>query len=109
MYFELNGVVYPNNSLINISDIGEGDQALLCKTNKAECCGVPPNRFGEFYYPHGVVVPIKNEEQPFFRDRGNQQVRLNRRNQGTSSPTGKYCCEIPDHSNEEQKIFVTLQ
>ena len=48
VYFELKGERYVNNSMVNILAIGEGDNALLCKTNKQDCCGTVPNRFGEF-------------------------------------------------------------
>ena len=58
MYFELDGKKYFNNSEISISDIGEGEHALLCKTDEEDCCATVPNRFGEFYYPNGVHVPV---------------------------------------------------
>jgi hypothetical protein len=108
VYFELDGEVYKNNSVVSISDIGEGDEALLCKTDKVECCGTIPNRFGEFYYPNGVGVPIRNQQQGFYRNRGEKQVRLNRR-RGIVSPTGVYRCEIPDSNNVMQKLFVNIR
>ena len=107
MYFELKGKVYANNSFVNIDDIGEDDEALLCKTDKAECCGTRPNRFGEFYYPLGARVPIKKAGQGFYRNRDEQQIRLNRR-PGTMAPTGVYRCEIPDSSGVMQKVFINI-
>ena len=107
MYFELKGVRYDNNSAVNIYAIGEGDNALLCKTNKQDCCGTLPNRFGEFYYPNGVRVSIRIAGQVFYRNRGDQHIRLNRRD-GASSPTGKYFCEIPDTNGVTQKIFINI-
>ena len=108
MYFELNGQRYFNNSEISISDVGEGERALLCKTDKENCCGAVPNRFGEFYYPNGVQVPIGRVGQTFYRNRGEQLIRLNRRSVSLS-PTGKYHCEIPDASGVVQSIFVVLK
>ena len=107
VYFELKGERYENNSMVSILAIGEGDEALLCKTNKQDCCGTVPNRFGEFYYPHRVHVPINSARQGFYRDRGDQLIRLNRR-MDTSSPTGRYCCEIPDADGVTQKIFINI-
>ena len=72
------------------------------------CCGTLPNRFGQFYYPNGVQVPVSNAGQGFYRNRGNQVIRLNRR-EGATSPTGKYRCEIPDASGEMQNIYITLE
>ena len=107
MYFELNGVVYTNNSAASLLEVGEGENALLCKTNRKECCGTPPNRFGEFYYPNGINVPIAKQRQGFYRNRGENVIRLNRRD-GITSPTGKYRCEIPDASGSVQNIYVNL-
>ena len=107
MYFQLNNKTYTNNSVIKVNAIGEGEEALLCKTDKVECCSTTPNRFGQFYYPNGVKVPIRKAAHGFYRNRGNQLVRLNRR-RGVISPTGMYCCEIPDSSNVMQKVFITL-
>lgn len=107
VYFEINGKVYLNNSALPLSDVGEHENALNCKTNKEDCCGTPPNRFGEFYYPNGVQVPIARQQQGFYRNRGEQIVRLNRR-QGVSSPTGTYRCEIPDTDGVNVKIYIKL-
>ena len=107
MYFELKGKRFDNNSMVSILAIGEGDNALLCKTNKQDCCGTLQNRFGEFYYPNGVRVPIRIAGQDFYRNRGDQLIRLNRRG-GASSPTGKYFCEIPDADGVTQKIFINI-
>ena len=109
VYFELDGRKYLNNSETSISDVGEGEHALLCKTDKEDCCGTVPNRFGEFYYPSGAQVPIARLRQTLYRNRGAQLIRLNRR-AGSESPTpGKYRCEIPDASGVVQNIFITLK
>ena len=99
--------VYRNNSVIPLTEVGEGDNALLCKTDKEECCGTVPNRFGEFYYPNGVKVPIANRRQGFYRNRGDQIIRLNRR-EGITSPTGTYRCEIPNADDAIVTIYITL-
>ena len=100
-------MVLPNNSAAPLLDVGEGGNALLCKTNKEECCGIPPNRVGEFYNPNGVQVPIAKQQQGFYRNRGQKVIRLNRR-VGVTSPAGRYRCEIPDADDVVQKIYVTL-
>ena len=99
--------IYRNNSAIPLTEIGEGDNALHCKTDKEECCGTVPNRFGEFYYPNGVLVPVARRQHGFYRNRGDQVVRLNRRESATS-PTGTYRCEIPNADDEVVKIYITL-
>ena len=60
----LHGLAYWNNSIVAINDIGEwnitsreGDSALLCVTDKPDCCK-PRNGSlqGEFYYPNNSMV-----------------------------------------------------
>ena len=99
--------MYGNNSRVSLADVGEGEEnALICRTDRINCCGAP-NRFGQFYYPSGIQVPINSAGQSFYRNRGDQLIRLNRR-VGVTSPTGKYRCEIPDASGETQNIYITL-
>ena len=70
VYFQLNGVNYSNNSIVNITDIGEGDSdSLLCFTNNTNCCESP--RGGEWYFPNNMsMVRTKGEDESFYRDRG---------------------------------------
>ena len=107
VYFELNGKVYSNNSVIPLSEVDENENALLCKTDLVTCCGTPPNRFGEFYYPNGDIVSVKKDGHSFYRNRGPQEVRLNRR-EGVTSPTGKFHCAVPDASGIIQNLFIHL-
>ena len=89
--------------------IGEGDTALLCRTNKVACCGNRPNCYGDFYYPNVRKVPVIGlaGEAELYHNRGNQLIRLNWRS-GVVTPRGKFRCEIPDDSDVMQKIFITL-
>ena len=107
VYFELNGEVYLNNSVVPLLEVGEDDSALLCKTDLTDCCGTPPNRFGHFYYPSGVMVPVRNLGHSFYRNRGVQEVRLNRR-EGATSPAGKFRCEVPDAKGTTQNQYIDL-
>jgi hypothetical protein len=103
--FQLNGEFHASGSSLSLSSIGEGESALLCVTD-GSCC-TPPNRSGEFYYPDNTRVGTEGSGDDFYRDRGNQMIRLHRRNDATS-PTGMYKCAIPDSSGVTQEIFITL-
>ena len=107
MHFILHGQFLTNNSIISLLDVGENDDALICKTTLPNCCGTAPDRFGDFYYPNGVAVPVNRQGQDFYRNRGNQEIRLHRRF-GAVSPTGIYRCEIPDVNRVIQNVFITL-
>ena len=52
-------------------------------------------------------MAIEGLSEGFYRNRAEQLIRLNRR-EGTSSPTGRYRCEIPSASGEMANIFITL-
>ena len=107
VYFELNGSIYLNNSIISLQEVGEGDNALICHTNKQDCCDTLPNRLGEFYYPNGEQVPIRNRGDEFYRQRGDGEIYLNRRIE-TTSPVGRYSCVIPDATQVSQTLYIDL-
>ena len=88
--------------------ISEGGLALLCLTDKQDCCTlaeVAPRkeRIGGWYFPNGMMV----ETGDVYRNRGRSVVRLNRRNNATL-PSGVYQCEIPDTQERNQSIFVGI-
>ena len=105
IHFLLGGQLYSNNSRINLHLIGEGENALFCKTDLVNCCEA--NRFGEFFYPNGVQVPIQKLGHGFYRNRGKQEIRLHRR-EGVTTPAGRFRCQIPDARGGLQTIYIEL-
>ena len=89
-------------------DIGEGDAALQCTTDRAGCCN-GTGRAGEFYFPDGTIVPISGGidlTRTYYRNRGSGVIRLNRRPNGTI--TGWFRCEIPDASGTLVNLFINI-
>ena len=87
---------YKNNSIVKLTDIGEGSQALFCISNYSYSAG--DNEFDrDWYFPNGSVVQQRNYYQPyaadFYRNKDRSVVRLNRRNNALM-PTGIFCCHI---------------
>jgi hypothetical protein len=108
VFLSLKGEIIANNSYVGIDDIGEDDDALLCHTNKTDCCHESYNRAGEWYFPNGMIVKIEGRSaDEFYRDRRAQVVRLNRR-QGTFTVRGLFRCEVPDANNKWQTIYVNI-
>ena len=107
--FMFHGETYLNNSIVAINDIGEQDDALLCMTDKPDCCNIQGNKMGEFYYPeNNSAVPNGYESSnSLYRNRDQQVIRLNRRNNVLSS-TGVYKCEIPDKMGIIQTLFINV-
>ena len=62
VYLSLKGVVYANNSVISITEIGETNpdtnlnEGLQCITDRVPCCR-STFRAGEWYFPNGTMVP----------------------------------------------------
>ena len=102
VWFSLRGTTYQNNSIVILEDIGEGDDALLCKTNQTACC---QGRYvaGNWFFPNGTRVPSSHEQWDFHRTRGQSVVLLHRRRDGVE---GIYRCDIPDTLGFTQTIYI---
>ena len=109
----LNNISYANNSLLNLTDIGEGDNALICLSDSTQCCRGPDNTsglggpLGNWYFPNGSLVRNSDVGGDIYMDRGASVVRLNRRN--VTSPNGIYRCEVVDARGSTQNNIVDLQ
>ena len=109
--FFLRGVLYPINSVVSLTDIGEGYNALHCLTNLTTCCrGADGGSAGEWFLP-GQTSPVVGVNAPntgtesFNRSRGPSAVLLNRRT-GVLGPTGLYTCQVPDGSGMEKTLYI---
>ncbi len=90
-----------------MSDIGEADNALLCVTEYEDCCNAQTTVAGEFYYPDESPVKVRASGDSLYRNRGDQLIRLNRRN-GATSPLGRYRCDIPDATGTTKSVFINI-
>ena len=91
VYFSLKGTVYANNSGIPITH----------------------DRAGEWYFPGGIRVPIlgigASRATTFYRNRGdNGMVNLNRVSTDVMSPTGLFCCMVPDATDVIQRACANI-
>ena len=102
-------MVYANNSLISITEIGtESNTGLQCVTDKMMCCATFPNRAGEWFFPNETMVLVMGTANTFFRDRGDGTVNLNRVSDSVMSPTGLFCCEVPDATGVMQRVCANI-
>ena len=114
--------LYANNSVISITEIGQTDismsasqnsnNGLQCITDRMPCCRFGPNTAGEWFFPDGTMVPIRvlGTATTFYRNRGSDDgtVNLNRINTIVMSPTGLFCCVVPDAIDIDQTVCITL-
>ena len=117
VYLSLNGVVYANNSLIAITEIGETDSStsppqnngVQCITGRMPCCTGPNFRLGDWLFPDGGVVPSRSSATSFYRNRGTDgSVNLNHFNSNTTHPTGLFCCVVPDATDVNQTLCINI-
>ena len=98
--FSLNGTTYQNNSLVTLTDIGEGNEALHCMTNLT---GVNGSVRGDWYFPDGTRVLSTNDNSEIYGTRDQMAVRMNRKRGGEE---GIYHCEIPVSMNVTRTIYI---
>lgn len=110
VHFELKGVPISNNSIIRVQDLGRDEDALLGITPHADCCRTL--RAGEFRYQNGDLVGRDSDNQPFYRNRGTNEVRLHRRNSvvdgEAASLLGRFSCELPDGCGDPAVLYITI-
>ena len=100
VWFSLRGTRYQNNSIVTLTDIGEGNYALLCMTNLT---GVSRSVRGDWYFPDGTRVLSTNDNSEIYGTRDQMAVRMNRRRGGEE---GIYHCEIPVSMNVTRTIYI---
>lgn len=92
--FLLKGVLYSENSSINISAIAINDAALRCLTPSITCCVNDDGMvLGRWKFPNGSTVPSNGDK--LYATGGPSSVVLHKIN-NIKIPSGIYTCEIPD-------------
>ena len=109
MYISLNGSSYLNDSEIPITaiDITGPSNVLQCITDKMPCCYQP--QLGHWLFPNGSQVPELDNATSFYINRSinDGTVNLNRLNDSVT-PTGRFCCVLPDALEVDNTICVTV-
>ena len=120
VYLSLKGVVYPNNSDIMISEIGETDTSenqppnsnngFQCVTDRIPCCRFQGGQQGEWYFPNGTAVTGQGTTTSFYTSRGRDDgtVILNRVSNDVMMPTGQYCCIVPDATGVNRSTCIMI-
>lgn len=108
----LNGSAIDDNGYVDVNHIGAYDGALLCHTNKYDCCGSGYGyRAGEWFFPDGSHVLIyyyyHDMSDFFYRNRGDRVVRLNRL--GNPLISGQFRCQVPNADGVDQTVHVNIR
>ena len=105
VWFSLRGTTYQNNSIVTLEDIGEGDDALLCRTNLIACCRSSEGAMGNWFFPNETRVPSSGSNRDFYRTRGQMVVLMQRRRGGVE---GIYHCMIPNIFGLIQTLYIKV-
>ena len=112
VYLSFNGTFHANNSIFFVTDIGNwaANTALQCITDRIPCClSVNRPRVGEWYFPDKLQVPIKGNAETFYRNRGaNGNINLNRLSSNVLSPSGLFCCVVPDANDTSHRLCANI-
>ena len=81
-------------------------------SDRVPCCR-SAFRAGEWYFPNGTMVPVESptaSPTTFYRNRGRDDgtVNLNRVNTEVMSPTGLFCCVVPDATDVMQTVCANI-
>ena len=97
----------PSNEQVSLTNIGQGEsRALSCLTDKTDCCATAEAQ-GAWHFPNGTTISNIEAGGDIYTSRGAGVVRLNRRNNATS-PTGRFCCQVPNASSELVSVCINL-
>ena len=111
VYLSHGGTAYKNDSVFFISEIGRDNymEQLQCITDKNPCCRNIQHRFGQWFFPDNLQVPAIMGAVSFYRNRGDDgTVNLNRLNSSIISPTGLFCCEVPDNDDNMHTLCANI-
>ena len=102
--------ILTSNSVISVTDIGEGVSALTCHTELTACCREQDNpsggALGEWIGPDSNQIPESSTTSGFYVSRQQFFISLNRGSNGNFG--GQYCCVIP-RTGETMTFCVNVQ
>lgn len=113
VYLALRNQFIANNTQINTRSVGlssdNPDGAVQCITDRKPCCFSQDPRLGWWYQPDGLLVHWNTSGVVFHRNReDNGEVYLYRSSGATMTPTGQFCCVVPDATNRNQTLCVII-
>ena len=106
----MNGKILASNINIFIEDIGIlAPNQLVCTSDLIPCCRTPTKQ-GDWYFPDGrKVIHTSHGAVAFHRNRDDDgNVNLFRVSNTVLSPTGRFCCETKNSTENNQTICVNV-
>ena len=119
VYLSLGGTKIANNSFVDIDSIGSNDtSALLCHTNKLDCCNymsLNETEQGNWYFDNGTaheeITATNTSNMLFVSNRGQGVIRLllnHLVDNNTETMIGHFYCLISDANGTDHTIHVNI-
>ena len=109
VYLSHNGAVIESDNTILITNVGTSSpNGLVCTTDKTPCCSGLDEAAG-WLLPNGEVVQTSSDPTMFTSDRNsNGEINLYQVNSDVMSPTGRFCCRVPDATGTNHTNCVVI-
>jgi len=96
----LNGIIYENNSMVNLSTIGIDSRALICIS---PCCEIKANlKNHEWVLPNGNIVT----DGPGWSSYERPSLTFLNHDGMFKTQTGVYTCKGRNLNNEEERMYI---
>ena len=98
-----------SDTTILITNVGTSSlNSLVCITDKTPCCFGLDGAAG-WLLPNGEVVQSSQGTMSFTSDRNsNGEINLYRASSDIMSPTGRFCCRVPDATDTNHTNCVVI-
>ena len=98
-----------SDTTILITNVGTSSpNGLVCTTDKTPCCSGLDGAAG-WLFPNEEVVQTSQGTMSFTSDRNsNGEINLYQVSSDVMSPTGRFCCRVPDATDTNHTNCVVI-
>ena len=107
--FILNGAMRENNSVVAWTEIGEGADALMCLTDKTDCCdSTEPIGASSWYHPIGGTISHTMSNEPYYQTYRKSSILLEHQSGNVPTVNGVFHCEVVDNNGMMQRLYIGI-
>ena len=103
-YVSFMGQKLTNHSYVNLT-LRNNYILVRCHTDLMTCCNSTNIHQGDWYFPNGERVKLKEDGVNIYKKRGNKQVSIHHRNDAII-PSGIFRCDIPTSNTENDSLVI---
>ena len=105
-YVSFMGQTLTNHSYVNLTLRNMSKDLLVkCHTDLMTCCNSANIHQGDWYFPNGERVKLKEDGVNIYKKRGNKQVSILQKNDAII-PSGIFRCDVPTSNTENDSLVI---